>query len=64
MLKLLIDGVMKQAVKMGSGGMTYIHRFMRIGSDSREILGFCLTNLKRCNVGITYTRDICYELCH
>jgi hypothetical protein len=43
---------------MGSDGMIYIQRFMKIGTDVQAILGFCLSNLKGCKVGITDGRDL------
>jgi hypothetical protein len=49
---------MMYAVEMASGGMIYIRSFMKTGKGVQAILWFCLSNLKRCNVGITDGRDL------
>jgi hypothetical protein len=45
-------------VGMGSSGMIYAQRFMKIDTGVQAILRFCFSNLKSCNVGITEDRDL------
>jgi hypothetical protein len=47
---------------MGSGGMIYTSRFMKIGTGVKGILRFCLTNVESCNVGITDRREYSLEM--
>jgi hypothetical protein len=49
---------MMHAIEMGSGGMIYIQRFMKIGTGVQAILRFYLRNLRGCNVGITDGKDL------
>jgi hypothetical protein len=60
MLVLPMEGTMKCAVDMGSGGTICMQSYMKIGTGVRGILRFCLSNLKGCNVGISDGRD--YEV--
>jgi hypothetical protein len=41
------------AVKILSRGMIILLSFITIGASIKEILRFCLRNLRGCNVGIT-----------
>jgi hypothetical protein len=43
---------------MASYGMINIPSFMKIHAGVQAILGFCLRNLRGCNVGINYGRDL------
>jgi hypothetical protein len=45
------------ADEMPSYGMILLPSFMKIGTDVKGILRFCVSNLKGCNVGITEGRD-------
>jgi hypothetical protein len=49
---------MKYAVDMASCCMIYIPSFMKIGTGVQAVLKFCLRNLRGCNVGVTYGRDL------
>jgi hypothetical protein len=49
---------MKNAVKMGSGGMIYVRSFMKFYVGVQAILPFCLSNLKGYNVVIIDGRDV------
>jgi hypothetical protein len=49
---------MKCTVEMVSGGMIYVSSFMEIGTHVEEILMFCLTDVKSCNVGTTDRREL------
>jgi hypothetical protein len=44
-------------LQMASYGMRNIRSFMKTDADVQEILWFCVTNLRGCNVGITDGRD-------
>jgi hypothetical protein len=46
------------AVWIASCGMIYVPSFMKFGTGVQAILGFCLRNLRGCDVGITDRRDL------
>jgi hypothetical protein len=48
---------MKYAFKMVSVGMIYLASSMKIGTGFQEILQFCLSKLRGCNVGINDGRN-------
>jgi hypothetical protein len=58
MLVLAMEGTMKCAAEMGSGGMTYMQSFKTTGIGVQAITRLCLGNLKGCNVGITDGRNL------
>jgi hypothetical protein len=43
---------MKFVIEMDSGGVIYIRGFINIGKCGEELLRFCHSSLKGCNVGI------------
>jgi hypothetical protein len=51
-------GFMKYTAEMDSSGMIYIPGFKNIGTGVQAILGFCLRNLRGCNVSITIGRHL------
>jgi uncharacterized protein YraI len=55
---VLLNGFMKCAVDMGSGGMIYLPSFTKIGKGVQTVLRFCLSNLKGCIIGTTGGRDL------
>jgi hypothetical protein len=55
---LLMREIYIVCLEMASCGMIYIPSLMKIGTNIHVILKFCLSNLKRCNVGITDARDL------
>jgi hypothetical protein len=46
------------AVEMGLCGVMYIPSFVKIVIGVQAILGFCLRNLRGCNIGTTAGRDL------
>jgi hypothetical protein len=55
---VLLNGFMKCAVELGSGGVIYLPSFMKIGKGIQTILWFGLSNLKGCIIGTTDGRDL------
>jgi hypothetical protein len=49
---------MKCAIKVGSGDLIYIQRFIKINTGVQGILRFSLSYLKGCIVGITDGRNL------
>jgi hypothetical protein len=51
---------MKYAVENSSCGMIHVYliSFMKIGNRRSSNIEVCLKNLRGCNVGITYGRDV------
>jgi hypothetical protein len=49
---------MKYSVEMSSNGMIYLPGFMKTGTKVQEILRFCLSNFRGCNVCITVMGDL------
>jgi putative component of toxin-antitoxin plasmid stabilization module len=58
MLVFVRDGTYEMRLDMGSGSMIYIPSLMETGTGVQAILGFCLSSLNGCNVGITDGRDL------
>jgi hypothetical protein len=48
---------MMYAVEMGSDAMIYVPSFIKIGTGVKQILKFCLRNLRSRNVCITDGKD-------
>jgi hypothetical protein len=44
---------MKYDFEMASRGKIYLPGFMKYGGGVKEILRFCLSNMRNCNIGIT-----------
>jgi hypothetical protein len=49
---------MEYGITMASCGMIYIPSFMKIDEGLQEILRFCLRDLRGCNHGITYGKNL------
>jgi hypothetical protein len=48
----LLEGFMKNAVEVASGGIIYITSAMKIGTGLQATIMFSFKNMRGCNVGI------------
>jgi hypothetical protein len=55
---LLMEGILKCTVEMGSGGMINLSNLMKNRAGVQAILSFCLRNFMNCNDDITDGRDL------
>jgi hypothetical protein len=53
-----MNGYIKYAVEIGSGGMIYIPSLIKFGTGVQAILRVWFSNMKGCDVGIDNGRDL------
>jgi hypothetical protein len=57
-LVLLLGEIYELHLVMVLCGMKYVPSFMKAGTDVQEILRFCISNFRGCNIGHTDGRDL------